>query len=44
MSETELQGRLADIHRRLQRIERAANNKGHTFIILALLVLLMRGC
>ncbi|MBL9187888.1 MAG: hypothetical protein JNK23_10440 [Opitutaceae bacterium] len=41
MTARELRGRLADMHRRLERLEA---NRGHTFIICALVILLLRGC
>lgn len=41
----ELRERLSDIHQRLERIEGDTSDKGHTFmIIIALIVLLLRGC
>ncbi len=33
-----------ELRERLERIERAARDKGHTFILFALLILLARGC
>ncbi len=33
-----------ELRERLEKIEKIANDKGHFFIILALIVLLTRGC
>lgn len=43
MSE-EIIRRLKNIERKVDAAKSAASDKGHTFIIIALLILLMRGC
>ena len=43
MSE-EIIRRLKDIERKVDAAKSEASDKGHTFIIIALLILLMRGC
>ncbi len=44
MTTREHRNRLSDMHRRLERIEAHAAFKGHTFMIIALIILLLRGC
>lgn len=44
MTAREHRERLSDIHRRLECIDGVVKDRGHTFIILALIILLVRGC
>jgi hypothetical protein len=44
MSGMELERRFDDLESRIDRARSEASDKGHGFIILALIILLLRGC